>query len=62
MIFKTGQHFLALNDTEVGIDIISLVSNQEREREREKEGERKEREREPFYRDGDLKWLKGKYD
>lgn len=43
MIFKTGQHFLALNDTEVGIDIISLVSNQEREREREK-GERKERE------------------
>lgn len=42
MIFKTGQHFLALNDTEVGIDIISLVSNQERER--EKEGERKERE------------------
>lgn len=44
MIFKTGQHFLALNDTEVGIDIISLVSNQERER--EKEGERKERERE----------------
>lgn len=58
MIFKTGQHFLALNDTEVGIDIISLVSNQERE----KEGERKKREREPFYRDGDLKWLKGKYD
>lgn len=58
MIFKTGQHFLALNDTEVGIDIISLVSNQERERRREK----KEREREPFYRDGDLKWLKGKYD
>lgn len=42
MIFKTGQHFLALNDTEVGIDIISLVSNQERE----KEGERKKRERE----------------
>lgn len=59
MIFKTGQHFLALNDTEVGIDIISLVSNQEREREKKKE---KEREREPFYRDGDLKWLKGKYD
>lgn len=58
MIFKTGQHFLALNDTEVGIDIISLVSNQERERKRE----RREREREPFYRDGDLKWLKGKYD
>lgn len=57
MIFKTGQHFLALNDTEVGIDIISLVSNQERERRREGE-----REREPFYRDGDLKWLKGKYD
>lgn len=54
MIFKTGQHFLALNDTEVGIDIIP--------REREKEGERKKREREPFYRDGDLKWLKGKYD
>lgn len=60
MIFKTGQHFLALNDTEVGIDIISLVSNQERERERRRE--KKEREREPFYRDGDLKWLKGKYD
>lgn len=47
MIFKTGQHFLALNDTEVGIDIISLVSNQERER--EKEGERKERERENHF-------------
>lgn len=60
MIFKTGQHFLALNDTEVGIDIISLVSNQERER--KKEREKREREREPFYRDGDLKWLKGKYD
>lgn len=59
MIFKTGQHFLALNDTEVGIDIISLVSNQERERERKR---REKREREPFYRDGDLKWLKGKYD
>lgn len=44
MIFKTGQHFLALNDTEVGIDIISLVSNQEREREK-KESEKKERER-----------------
>lgn len=58
MIFKTGQHFLALNDTEVGIDIISLVSNQERERKKERE----KREREPFYRDGDLKWLKGKYD
>lgn len=43
MIFKTGQHFLALNDTEVGIDIISLVSNQERERERRRE--KKERER-----------------
>lgn len=42
MIFKTGQHFLALNDTEVGIDIISLVSNQERER---KKREKKERER-----------------
>lgn len=41
MIFKTGQHFLALNDTEVGIDIISLVSNQERER---KEREKRERE------------------
>lgn len=39
MIFKTGQHFLALNDTEVGIDIISLVSNQERERERERRRE-----------------------
>lgn len=37
MIFKTGQHFLALNDTEVGIDIISLVSNQERERKKERE-------------------------
>lgn len=60
MIFKTGQHFLALNDTEVGIDIISLVSNQERERERKRR--REKREREPFYRDGDLKWLKGKYD
>lgn len=60
MIFKTGQHFLALNDTEVGIDIISLVSNQERER--KKERKKREREREPFYRDGDLKWLKGKYD
>lgn len=46
MIFKTGQHFLALNDTEVGIDIISLVSNQERERERKKkEREKRERER-----------------
>lgn len=45
MIFKTGQHFLALNDTEVGIDIISLVSNQERE----KEGERKKRERENHF-------------
>lgn len=43
MIFKTGQHFLALNDTELGIDIISLVSNQERERERRRE--KKERER-----------------
>lgn len=43
MIFKTGQHFLALNDTEVGIDIISLVSNQEREREK-KEREKRERE------------------
>lgn len=60
MIFKTGQHFLALNDTEVGIDNISLVSNQERERERKRR--REKREREPFYRDGDLKWLKGKYD
>lgn len=60
MIFKTGQHFLALNDTELGIDIISLVSNQERERERKRR--REKREREPFYRDGDLKWLKGKYD
>lgn len=60
MIFKTGQHFLALNDTEVGIDIISLVSNQERVREKKKE--REKRERELFYRDGDLKWLKGKYD
>lgn len=60
MIFKTGQHFLALNDTELGIDIISLVSNQEREREKKKE--REKRERELFYRDGDLKWLKGKYD
>lgn len=40
MIFKTGQHFLALNDTEVGIDIISLVSNQERERERERRREK----------------------
>lgn len=49
MIFKTGQRFLALNDTEVGIDIISLVSNQEREREKEKEGERKERERENHF-------------
>lgn len=44
MIFKTGQHFLALNDTEVGIDIISLVSNQERERERNRR-EKRERER-----------------
>lgn len=44
MIFKTGQHFLALNDTEVGIDIISLVSNQERERERERRREKRERE------------------
>lgn len=43
MIFKTGQHFLALNDTEVGIDIISLVSNQERER-KKKEREKRERE------------------
>lgn len=60
MIFKTGQHFLALNDTELGIDIISLVSNQERVREKKKE--REKRERELFYRDGDLKWLKGKYD
>lgn len=47
MIFKTGQHFLALNDTEVGIDIISLVSNQERERERRRE--KKERERENHF-------------
>lgn len=45
MIFKTGQHFLALNDTEVGIDIISLVSNQERERERKRRREKRERER-----------------
>lgn len=44
MIFKTGQHFLALNDTELGIDIISLVSNQEREREKKKEREKRERE------------------
>lgn len=43
MIFKTGQHFLALNDTELGIDIISLVSNQERER-KKKEREKRERE------------------
>lgn len=43
MIFKTGQHFLALNDTELGIDIISLVSNQEREREKKKEREKRER-------------------
>lgn len=59
MIFKTGQHFLALNDTEVGIDIISLVSNQERER--KKEREKRERENH-FIEIGDLKWLKGKYD
>lgn len=44
MIFKTGQHFLALNDTELGIDIISLVSNQERERKKKKEREKRERE------------------
>lgn len=44
MIFKTGQHFLALNDTEVG---LWYQTKRERERRREK----KEREREPFYRD-----------
>lgn len=49
MIFKTGQHFLALNDTKVGIDIISLVSNQEREKEGERKRRREKRERENHF-------------